>query len=384
MGLGKTIQMLGLIINSIKSNTLLIGPIAILNQWMSLAEKCSIKCFTLVDGKWILQTKMFRNSSSLYLCGYEMARKNLRLIRSMEFDRLICDEAHRLSNPKTSTYKALANIKACSTWLLTATPIVNSKKDLDSLFQLLNIEEDDVDIRKYVLARSMEQLRNTISNAPLAPIIISHELEFLSKEEAELYRGIQEPILNQLRYGQINGLFRLALMLRLRQLSIHPNVYIKMKQKQKIRVEGYGGSSTKFIKIEELISNESSQNHKWIIFCHFRMEMDMLETMFKAESCVEMVQQYHGGLTAEAKQDVIGDIVCGPDARQPLRQLARHEVRGQGHRHMPSPTHGRRAGGRGELAKTARPREGAPPASICFEVGPETERWEEAEEKPFW
>ena len=31
----------------------------------------------------------------------------------------------------------------------------------------------------------------------------------------------------------------------------------------------------------------------------------MLQTMFKAESCVEMVQQYHGGLTPEAKQDVI-------------------------------------------------------------------------------
>jgi len=320
MGLGKTIQMLGLIINSIRSNTLLIGPIAILNQWMSLAEKCSIKCFTLIDGKWILQTKMFRNSSSLYLCGYEMARKNLRLIRSMKFDRLICDEAHRLSNPRTSTYKALANIKAGSTWLLTATPIVNSRKDLDSLFQLLNIE-DDVDIRKYVLARSMEQLRNTISNAPLPPIIISHELEFLSKEEAELYRGIQEPILNQLRYGQINGLFRLALMLRLRQLSIHPNVYIKMKQKQKIRVEGYGGSSTKFVKIEELISNESSKNHKWIIFCHFHEEMIMLKELLSPLEFIRSVSIYSGKLTQDKREKLLEEVKSSSSTDVLLIQL---------------------------------------------------------------
>lgn len=321
MGLGKTIQMLGLIINSLRSNTLLIGPIAILNQWMSLAEKCSIQCFSLIDGKWILQTKMFRKSSSLYLCGYEMARKNLRLIKAMEFDRLICDEAHRLSNPRTSTYKALAEIKAPSTWLLTATPIVNSRKDLDSLFTLLKVEEDNVDIRKYVLARSMDQLRRTISNAPLPPKIITHELEFITKEEAELYRGIQEPILNQLRYGQITGLFRLALMLRLRQLSIHPNVYIKMKQKQKILVEGYGGSSTKFVKIEELITSESDKKHKWIIFCHFHEEMIMLKEMLKPLEFIRTVSIYSGKLSQDKRDKLLEDVKSSSSTEVLLIQL---------------------------------------------------------------
>jgi SNF2 family DNA or RNA helicase len=129
MGLGKTIQMLGLIKNSPKSHTLLIAPIAVLDQWKAVAEKSSIKCYTLENHKWILQTKMFSNSSSsssLYLCGYEMAQKHLTSIKMMEFDRLICDEAHRLSNPKTSSFKTVKRINAPISWFLTATPIVIS------------------------------------------------------------------------------------------------------------------------------------------------------------------------------------------------------------------------------------------------------------------
>lgn len=313
MGLGKTIQMLGLIKNSPKSHTLLIAPIAVLDQWKATAEKSSIKCYTLENHKWILQTKLFSSSSSssssssLYLCGYEMAQKHLTSIKMMEFDRLICDEAHRLSNPKTSCFKTVKRIKAPRTWFLTATPIVNSMKDLSSLFTLLNIDDEinDALINKYVLARSMDDLRSSINEAPLPPILIKHELDFLSDEEADLYRGIQEPILNQLRYGQITGLFRLALMLRLRQLSIHPNVYIQMKRKQNNPVESYGGTSCKFVKIEKLITSESFENHKWIIFCHFHEEMEMLKKLLSSLEFIRTVGIYSGKLSQDDRSKML-------------------------------------------------------------------------------
>jgi len=307
MGLGKTIQMLGLIKNAPKSHTLLIAPIAVLEQWKAAAEKSSIKCFFLEKSKWILQTKIFPNSSSLYLCGYEMAQKNLTTIKTMEFDRLICDEAHRLSNPKTSSFKTVKRINAPISWFLTATPIVNSMKDLSSLFTLLNIHDeiDDALIHKYVLARSMDNIRSSIIDVPLPPIVIKHELDFLSEEEAEIYRGIQEPILNQLRYGQITGLFRLALMLRLRQLSIHPNIYIKMKRKQNNPVEGYGGTSCKFVKIEDLIISESFENHKWIIFCHFHEEMEMLKELLSPLEFIRTIGIYSGKLSQDERSKML-------------------------------------------------------------------------------
>jgi SNF2 family DNA or RNA helicase len=66
----------------------------------------------------------------------------------------------------------------------------------------------------------------------------------------------------------------------------------------------WAGSSTKFEAISQLLV-EAKVSHKWIIFCHFRHEMQMLEEMLKAESVVEIVQQYHGGLTAAQKEDVL-------------------------------------------------------------------------------
>jgi SNF2 family DNA or RNA helicase len=50
---------------------------------------------------------------------------------------------------------------------------------------------------------------------------------------------------------------------------------------------------------------EAKESHKWIVFCHFHQEMDMLQDMFRAETAVDLVQQYHGGLTAVQKQDVL-------------------------------------------------------------------------------
>ena len=302
MGLGKTIQMLGLIKNLPKSHTILIAPLAVLDQWKTTAEKSSIRCYNLEKSNWVLKTKMFPNASSLYLCSYETAQRNLRAIKKMEFDRLICDEAHRLSNQKTLNFITISSILTKLKWFLTATPIVNSEKDIKSLFNLLDLDDDIYEnIPQYVLARTMEQLRSSIPDAPKPPISVTHELDFLSNEEAEFYRGIQGAIMNQLTYGQVNGLDKLALLLRLRQLSIHPNVYVEAKRKNNVYVAPYEGTSAKFQQISFLINNESHTNHKWIIFCHFHEEMLMLKELIEPFDFIRHIGIYSGKLDLEER-----------------------------------------------------------------------------------
>jgi len=298
MGLGKTIQMLGLIKNSKKSYTLLIAPVAVLDQWKQMAEKSSIRCYSLKESRWILQTKMFPNASSLFLTSYETAQRNLSVIQKIEFNRLVCDEAHRLSNPKTINYKTIDSIDVSVKWFLTATPIVNSERDLKSLFKLLGIEKPDIYecVPHYMLARTMEQLRKSIPDAPKEAIQKTHELEFLNTKEAEFYRGIQNNILNQLVYGQKKGFDKLALLLRLRQLSIHPNVYVQLKKSKKIPLHSFNQSSAKFEKIKHLIHSDSEKNHKWIIFCHFHQEMEMLKEELESFEFIRHIGIYSGKL----------------------------------------------------------------------------------------
>jgi SNF2 family DNA or RNA helicase len=197
-------------------------------------------------------------------------------------------------------------------WFLTATPIVNSIKDIQSLFQLLGIEDADVyeEAPTYILARTMDDLRKIIPDAPKEAISITHNLDFLTSEEAEFYRGIQGNLLNKLTYGHIGSLEKLSLLLRLRQLSIHPNVYVMMKRKHNVYLKLYEGPSAKFQHITNLINTENDKKHKWIIFCHFHEEMIMLKDLLEPFEFIRHVGIYSGKLKSDERTKLL-DIMKG-------------------------------------------------------------------------
>jgi SNF2 family DNA or RNA helicase len=327
MGLGKTIQMLGLIKESSAQSTLLIAPLAVINQWKDTAERCKIRCFTYNSKSktWELKTKPFSNSKSLYLIGYECLANNIKHVEQKVFDRVVCDEAHRLGVKSIAAKLTKGVIEkiafntvrritknATSKWFLTATPVVNSVDDIYSLFALLDkslvTEVIETLMGTYALARSMEQLRTSIPDAPNAPLIKNHRLDFASRDEEEFYTKIQSNVEAQLRYNEKTFIV-LRLILMLRQLSIHPQIYIEARKK-KVRgvYEDWLEPSTKFLKIKELMTEESHENHKWIIFCHFHEEMDLLEKYLKTLDFVRHIETYSGSLDMTEKADALKKV----------------------------------------------------------------------------
>lgn len=327
MGLGKTIQMLGLIKESPLHSTLLIAPLAVINQWKDTAERCKIRCFTYHSKKktWELKTNPFSSAKSLYLIGYECLANNIKDVEKKVFDRVVCDEAHRLG-VKSIAAKVLRGVidkiafntvrrmtkNATSKWFLTATPVVNSVDDILSLFALLDksliTEKIETLMGTYALARSMEQLRTSIPDAPNAPIIKTHRLDFASKDEEEFYTKIQSNVESQLRYNE-NALIVLRLILMLRQLSIHPQVYIEARKKKVVGVyEDWLEPSTKFLKIKELMTEDSHENHKWIVFCHFHEEMHLLEKYLKTLDFVRHIEMYSGSLDMAEKATALKNV----------------------------------------------------------------------------
>jgi len=323
MGLGKTIQMLGLIKESLLYSTLLVAPLAVINQWKQTAERANIRCFTydVKKSTWILQTRAFPNSKHLYLIGYECLANNILSISAKNFDRIICDEAHRLGvhkirsqikNPSKLSFKIIRTINATSKWFLTATPVVNSIDDVYSLFALLDpsliTEPIESLMSSYALGRTMAQMRSVVPDAPSVPSINNHVLEFVSKEEEEFYVSIQNNIEKQLSYSE-NALIVLRLILMLRQLSIHPQVYIEARKKKIKNVyNDWTEPSTKFIKIRELLIAESHECHKWIIFCHFHDEMNMLKEYISKIDCVRNIETYSGCLNCNEKTDALDRV----------------------------------------------------------------------------
>jgi len=324
MGLGKTIQLAGLIKNQIvKQSTLIIAPVAVLEQWKAVFKRSSISTWVPKKGAYSWEQE-FKSTdflaANVNLIGYEAAQRNPSLLKG-KWNRIIYDEAHRLASNNSSTELALRfkeHIKYI--WLLTGTPIVNKVRDIVILFNVAGIEAprtSDLELlqpimKEYIMARSMDQLRDQISAAPPKPTFETLHLDFATEEEREFYNGMTGIICKrwtalEADSGGPTGLARLRLFMRLRQLSLHPQVYIAARKaalKSLYTRADWTDSSTKFDKLQEIVC-ESRTAHKGIIFCHFRLEMEMLQEMFSNNNRVELVQQYNGGMTAAEKADVI-------------------------------------------------------------------------------
>ncbi|KAK0662982.1 SNF2 family N-terminal domain-containing protein [Cercophora samala] len=197
MGLGKTIQMLSLIhshrsdvsvqarqstshhsINqlprlptlngaSIAVNapctTLVVAPMSLLAQWQSEAEKAS-KEGTLKSMVYYGAEKSAdlltlcceanaANAPDLIITSYGVVlseftqiaakggdRASNRGLFSLNFFRVILDEAHNIKNRQAKTSRACYELAAEHRWALTGTPIVNKLEDLFSLVRFLRVE----------------------------------------------------------------------------------------------------------------------------------------------------------------------------------------------------------------------------------------------------
>ena len=64
----------------------------------------------------------------LLIISYETAKLNVEQLMRCEYGLIVCDEAHRLKNPKTALYRALMPLSSKMRIMVTGTPIQN---DLD-------------------------------------------------------------------------------------------------------------------------------------------------------------------------------------------------------------------------------------------------------------
>jgi len=160
VGLGKTIEA-GHIMLEIKArnelrNALVICPISLQKKWkMELHDKFGLT-FTIVDNvKQLLQMLGNHDGSVRAIINYDKIRSkrssekneeesNL-LLRYMEennkkFSFILCDEAHKMRNDDTQTYKGAKKLMetADSVVFLTATPIMINEHNLFNLLHLLD------------------------------------------------------------------------------------------------------------------------------------------------------------------------------------------------------------------------------------------------------
>ncbi|KAL5002203.1 DNA repair protein rad5 [Aspergillus recurvatus] len=300
MGLGKTIEMLSLVhshrnlpptqnsgdltrlptsgVVLAPYTTLVVAPMSLLAQWEGEALKASkdgsmkVLMYYGNEKSVNLRELCFAGNvaaPNMILTSYGVVMSEHRAhqalapgaswtpgnLFSVDFFRVILDEAHIIKNRRSKTARACYDLKATHRWILTGTPIVNRLEDLFSLVRFLKVEPwnnfsfwktfitTPFESKEVVRAISVVQtvleplvLRRTKSmktpeGEPLVPLpkrtIHIEEVE-LTEQEREIYNHIytraKQTFNSNVEAGTLLKSYStiFAQLLRLRQTCCHP------------------------------------------------------------------------------------------------------------------------------------------------------------------
>jgi SNF2 family DNA or RNA helicase len=307
MGLGKTILMIGLCVSNFMKRTLIILPPILIDQWYhKIYETTGHKPIVYhgEDKKTI--TKEALNDSIIVIATYnaitisksQLDRGVSSLLHSISWNRIIFDEAHHLRNKGTGKYIGAKQLQANIRWLVSGTPVQNSKDDFYTLCSALNMSpeyyknpDNLISIAKnFILKRTKEEANINLPEVNIENTVI----DWKNKKEKEL----SEEIHSGLKFSKtecenrtIVGAYlnsedapALTLMLRAKQTCILPKLLVeslnKLVEKGIISnydyyKEAFEYSSKLDSVIDTILLNHNNGCGK-LVFCHYRDEINTI------------------------------------------------------------------------------------------------------------
>ena len=334
MGLGKTIIMLGLIECNFKKNTLIILPLALLDQW----EKCIQKFFghqpLVYHGSrpknlklTLAQIKVKPIILTTYGQISKPSEKQYRrgrlpsLLHEIQWDRIICDEAHHVSHKNTNEYKGILALKANIKWLVTGTPIQNREHELHNLFTLLGFEHDKVYYNQgtnYADAVNYFVYHRTKADAGIKLPPLKEHLEIVKwtdPEEREFSSHIHSlleccnvplkapalEILDTVTDTKTALSLRFKYMSKAKQVCIYPPM-LQNKEKKEENIK-----ESKINAIIKTLKERRDNGNGKIVFCHYYAEIDAIAQRLQAVG-ITKIQKFDGRIkTHREQQEILAD-----------------------------------------------------------------------------
>lgn len=360
-GMGKTIQMGACMsLNPVK-NTLLILPNAVIGQWYETLRKMLPRASIYIHHSSTKITdisildKASMNIVIVTISGImnpllntkkkKKKKKNVRRIFAMKvfepiiWDRIIMDECHYIKNNSSTRSKSACAIKGHIRWGLTGTPVQNSIHDLITLFMFIKPIDWDTSVKPintstihfYKKRLILRRTKDKHPKDPSHPIQISNMVEhvvnfpFSTNAERTLYETtldhINQKIMMTLEDTTESNIGKfqcvLELLIRARQLSIHPQVYLKGIKRRAKRLQtkyisatneeeiyDYTKLSSRFETVLACIKEQPTTNQ--LLFCRYTEEMDLWERTLTKEGI--MCKQYNGSTPMKERKEIINSF----------------------------------------------------------------------------
>jgi SNF2 family DNA or RNA helicase len=165
MGCGKTFMMISLIVCNFVPQTLIVAPLALVNQWKQSIFETTGHEPLIYYGHKIKTSQERLHSAPVVITTYGVVShksdKDDGLFQ-INWDRIIYDEAHHMRSRGTKKYVSGKKLKANAKWLVTGTPIQNAMKDLYALCEIIGVKEpkrlEPNELHQILLKRTKESV----------------------------------------------------------------------------------------------------------------------------------------------------------------------------------------------------------------------------------
>ena len=310
MGLGKTIQMLSVIVDYVQDSkeenkraSLVISPSSLTLNWQNEATKFTNELKTLViRGTQAERKRQIKemNQYDLVITSYDLLKRDIELYKSLDykFRFVIADEAQYLKNSNTQNAKSIKQIKADTRYALTGTPIENSLSELWSIFDFIMpgylftyrkfkntyetpiVKDNDEKamaklkmlIEPFVLRRNKKEVLTELPDKTVT--VLNNEM---GEEQRNLYLNYlaqaKQDLAEQIELNgyQNSHMQILAALTRLRQICCHPSLFIN----------GYKDGSSKLEQCIEIVQEATNSGHKILLFSGYTSMFEYLEKELK-------------------------------------------------------------------------------------------------------
>ena len=323
MGLGKTIQLIGLMVSR-PGPFIVVCPTSVVGNWEREVNKFAPGLQT-VRHHGTDRPDDLTDFTGVLITSYGTLRRDIELLETVKWDVVALDEAQQVKNPTTAAAQAVRRLPAGSVFALTGTPLENRLSELWAIMDATN--------------RGLMGGRNTFTRRFVGPVEVRHDGDAaarlrrlvspfimrrtkddpevakdlpdkiertvicsLTTEQAELYKTTTDKALAKLT--EADGIGRrgsiLALLTGLKQITNHPAQYLKEDGP-------IVGRSGKMGMLREIVEAVVDAGDAMLIFTQFTRMGDLLSEQLEEDLGLR-VPFLHGGLTLNQRDRMVSEF----------------------------------------------------------------------------